>query len=115
MLRRMNEKKETVNDEAYYLLKIEELRKRNDVNAKPTLIVQEGSDEDIRVEVWSIDFVVDEVRKPTHGGCFVAKSDFQDYEGRCLMVQNVISKQGSYANDSGKASENCFAAKPVSE
>ena len=43
-------------------------------NAKPTLIVQQGSDDDVRVEVWSIESEDDEVRKPIHGRLFVEKS-----------------------------------------
>lgn len=35
MLRRMNEKKESEKDEAYYLQNIEELWKRNGSNVKP--------------------------------------------------------------------------------
>ena len=42
------------------------------MNPKPALIVHEDSDEDGRVEVWSTDSKDDDVRKPTHGGCFVA-------------------------------------------
>ncbi|XP_023748475.1 uncharacterized protein LOC111896725 [Lactuca sativa] len=50
MLRRMNEKKESEKDDAYYPQKIKVLRKRSTSNAKSMLIVQEGSDEDGRVE-----------------------------------------------------------------
>ena len=86
MSRRVNEKKEGEKDEAYYLWKIEDLKKKNVANAKPALIVQEGGDEFGSVEVWSTDSEDDEVQKPTHGGCFVAKSEASEYEGRCVMV-----------------------------
>ena len=46
--------------------------------------MQEGSDEDGHVEVWSTYSDDDEVRKPTR--CFVAKFVAQEYEGRCVMV-----------------------------
>lgn len=115
MFRRINEKKETEKDETYYLQKIEELRKRSVANAKRALIVQEGSDEDGCVEVWSTDSKEVEVSKPTHGGCFVANSDLQEYEGRCLMVQNNVLKQRGYVTNGGQASENYFDVKPVYE
>lgn len=54
MLRRQNEKKENVKDEAQYAQKIEELRKKNSPAAKPMIIVQEESDHG-RVKVWSMD------------------------------------------------------------
>ena len=77
--------------------------------------MQEGSDDDGRFEVWSTDSEDDEVRKPTHGWCFVAKSKLQGYEGKCVMVQNGALEQKGYATDGGRASRSCFAAKIVSE
>ena len=59
LLRRLNEKKEGEDDEAYHLRKLEEIKKKkkNNDNTMPTLIVQENKDEDEfgRVEVWSTD------------------------------------------------------------
>ena len=81
----------TEKDETYYLQKIEDLRKKSVANSKPALIVQEESDEYGRVEVWSTNSEDEEVRKPTHGGCFfLANSKEKEYEERCLMVQNEI-------------------------
>ena len=65
------------------------------------LIVQDGSDDDGQVDVWSTDLEDDEIRKPTHG--------------KCLMVQNGVSDQRGYATDGGEASKSCFSAKTVSE
>lgn len=77
--------------EAYYLRNIEELRKKKVSNAKSVLIAEEGSDDEGRVEIWSIDSEHDEVRKPTHRGCFVARLELPSYECRCLTVQNGAS------------------------
>ncbi|KAI3508867.1 hypothetical protein L1887_23887 [Cichorium endivia] len=100
LLRKQNEKKEQVKDEAYYAQKIEEPRKKDTSNAKPTFMVQED-DEDGAVEVWSTDLEDEELRKPTHG--------------RCLMVQTNVSEQQGYSTDGCQPSASCFAAKPVSE
>ncbi|KAI3523775.1 hypothetical protein L1887_02171 [Cichorium endivia] len=100
LLRRQNEKKEKEKDEAYYVQKIEELRKKDKSTAKPAFVVQED-DEDGMVEVWLTDSEDDEVRKPTHG--------------RCLMVQNGVSEQRGYATDGCQTFESCFAATTVSE
>ena len=43
------------------------------------LIVQEEDDEFGIIEVWSIDSEEEEVRRPTHGECFVAKDDAPGY------------------------------------
>ncbi|XP_052620892.1 uncharacterized protein LOC111877473 [Lactuca sativa] len=88
MLRKQNVKSVKENDKVYYVQKIEELRKKNASNANPALVVQEGSDDDGRVEVWSTDSEDDE---------------------------NRVSEQRGYATDSGQTSESCFAAKLVSE
>ena len=40
-------------DEAYYLQKKEDLRRKSVGNVKPAWIVQEESDDDGRTEVWS--------------------------------------------------------------
>ena len=66
-------RKGTREKEAYYVQKIEELEKKNISNVKTSLIMLEESD-DGRVEMWSTDSEDDEVRKPTHGGCFVVNS-----------------------------------------
>ena len=51
------------------------------------------------VQVWSTDSEDDEVRKPTHGKAYVAKSG--DAGGRCLMVTDVSQMRG-YNTDGGK-------------
>ena len=83
-------------------------------NAKPALIVRENEDEFGRIELWSTDSEDEEVRRPTHGECFVAKAEFPKYEGKCMMVHNDVSEQSGYSTDGGKTLDNCFATKPVS-
>ena len=54
MLKRMNGKKETEDEETYYLRKLEEIKKKKNVdNTMPALIVQESKPENEfgRVEV----------------------------------------------------------------
>lgn len=114
MLRKQNGKKENVKDEAYYAQKIEELRKKNSLAVKLVLIVEEESDEG-RVEVWSIDSKDDEVRKPTHGGCFVVKSEKESYASKCLMVHSCNSEPIEYVTGGGKTSESCFAVKTITK
>ena len=43
------------------------------------------------------------------------KDEFPKYDGKCMMVHSDISDQRGYATDCGITSDNCFAAKPVSE
>ena len=78
------------------------------------LVVQEEND-DGRVKVWSTDSEDDEIRKPTHGGYFVLKSEKEGYASKCLMVQSGNSKPKGYATDGRKASESYFAAKTIME
>lgn len=110
MMRRMNEKKEEEKNEAYYLQKIEELRKRkNAENVKPALIVQEDEDEFGQVEVWSTDSEDEKVRKPMHGECFVAKVVAKEHAGKCLVVHGEVSEQKEFVTES------YFAARTVIE
>ena len=79
------------------------------------LIMQEDGDQFGRVEVWSIDFEDEEVRRLTHRRGFVAKDDGLQFSGICLMVNNEASKLRGYATDGGRVFDICFAAKPVPE
>ena len=116
MLRRMNEKKDEEDEEAYYLIKLEEIKKKKNVDhSNPAFIMQEDDDEFGRVEVWSTDSEDEEVRRPAHGECFIMKVELLKYEGKCMMVHSDISDQRGYASDGDKTSDNCFAAKHVSE
>ena len=94
MLRKLFEKKDGEDDEAYHLRKLEEIKKKTISNSMNALIVQENivDDEFEGVEVWSTDFEDEEVRKPTHGKVFVAKEDNIEFAGRCLMVTTGVSQ-----------------------
>ncbi|KAI3510498.1 hypothetical protein L1887_17545 [Cichorium endivia] len=85
LLRKQNEKKEQVKDEEYYAKKIADLKKDDASTAKSAFMVQEDSEYGV-VEVWSTDSDDDEVRKPTHGRCFVVK-------GRQLRTQGVLHRR----------------------
>ena len=95
MLRRMNEKKEGADDEAYYMRKLEETTKKNS-NGKsmPVLIVQENVKENEfgGVEIWCTDSEDEEVRKPTHGRAVFEKEEGSEFDGKCLMVTNGVSQ-----------------------
>ena len=78
MLRKLSEKKEGEDDEAYHMRKMEEIKKKKATNnSMNALIMQENvvDDEFGGMEVWSIESEDEEVRKPMHGRAFVAKED----------------------------------------
>ncbi|KAL7591115.1 uncharacterized protein LOC111887420 [Lactuca sativa] len=100
MLRKMLEKIESEDNEAYYLRKLEEIKKKK-AAANNTM-----NDE--------------EVRKPTHGRDFVAKEDECVAEAKCLMVTAGVSQMRGYITDGGQdevkeREDRCFAAKHVGE
>ncbi|KAI3496474.1 hypothetical protein L1887_38838 [Cichorium endivia] len=99
LLRKQTEK-EQVKDEAYYAKKIADLKKEDASIIKSAFVVQEDNEYGV-VEVWSTDSDDEEVRKPTHGRCFVVKNDSSELRG--------------YSTDGFQTSASCFAAKPVSE
>ena len=75
--------------------------------------MQEDVDEFGRVEVRSTDSEDDEVRKPTHGGCFTVNYGGPEYEGSFLMVRGDVSEHRGYVTDSAQASDYCFAVRPI--
>ena len=118
MQRRLKDKKEGEDDEAYYLRKLQEIkRKKNADNTMHALIFQENEAEDEfgRVEVWSTDSEDEEVRRPSHGRSFIAKDEGLQLHGRCLMVTSEVSELRGYATDGRCGVHSCFAAKPVPE
>nr|KAJ0189254.1 hypothetical protein LSAT_V11C800435370 [Lactuca sativa] len=115
MLRKMAEKRNGEDDEAYYMRKLEEIKKKKATNISMyALIIQENADEDEfgGVEVWSTDSKDEEVRKPTHGKACVAKEVGSD--GKCLIV-TASSSTASASEEPNLTKNKCFAAKPVSE
>ena len=102
MLQRLNEKKEGEDDEAYYMQKLEQIKKKKNTNKSMNdLIMQKNDDENEfgGVEVWSTDSEDDDVRRPTHGKVFVAKEESSQFIGRCLMVTDELSQLHGYATD----------------
>ena len=76
MIRRLNEKREGEDDEAYHMRKLEEItKKKSNDKSMSVLIVQENLEENEfgGVKVWFTDSENEEVCKPTHGRAFVAK------------------------------------------
>ena len=104
MLRKLNKKKEGEDDEAYFMRKFQEIKKKktND-KSMHALIVQEdvAENEFGGVEVLSTDSEDEEVRKPTHGREFVVKSEGSEVAGRCLMVTVGVSHMRGYTTDDG--------------
>lgn len=86
----MSDKNENEDDEAYYLQKLEEIKKKKAIanNTMNALIVQENlvDDEFGGMEVWSTDSEDEEVRKPIHGMASVAKEAETEVAWKCLMV-----------------------------
>ncbi|XP_052622916.1 uncharacterized protein LOC128128126 [Lactuca sativa] len=104
MLRKLAEKRDGEDDEAYYMRKLEEIKNKKTTNS--------AKDEFGGVEVWSTDSEDEEVRKPTHGRAYVAKE--AGSAGKCLMVSAGSSTE-SADEESNLTEAKCFAAKPVSE
>lgn len=70
MLRKLVEKKDGEDDEAYQMCKLEEIKKKKSTNnSTNALIVQENMEEDEfgGVDVWSMDSEDEEVLMPMHG------------------------------------------------
>lgn len=93
-MRKQNEKKKTIKDEGYYVQKTEALRKMK-LNGKALIIGEYDSDRG-NIEYWLTDLEGEEVHKPTHGACFVAKGSNEAKGGKCFMVQGISS--GSQVN-----------------
>ncbi|XP_052621843.1 uncharacterized protein LOC128127401 [Lactuca sativa] len=117
MLKKVAERRESEDDEAYHLRKLEEIKKKK-IGAGPmnALIVQEKvvDNEFGGVEVWSTDSEDEEVRRPTHGKAFVARKEDENVTRRCLMVTAGVSTE-SEPEEPNLHEDKCFAAKPVSE
>ena len=117
MLRKLAEKKDGEDDEAYYLRKLDEIKKKKTTNSSmDSLIVQENLDDDEfgGVEVWSTDSEDEEVRKPSHGRAYVAREGVSSSARKCLMVSEETPTEGEDKEPNLKR-DKCFAAKPVSE
>ena len=118
MLRKLAEKRDGEDDEAYYKRKLEEIKNKKTTNGQKgmmnALIMQEKADEDEfgGVEVWLTDSEDEEVRKPTHGRAYVAKE--AGSVGKCSMVSAGSSTE-SADEKPNLAKNKCFTTKPVSE
>ncbi|KAI3496719.1 hypothetical protein L1887_39092 [Cichorium endivia] len=98
MLKKANEKKERVKDEAYYTKKLEEVRAKTQ-----SLSLIAPNNGDGTYQIWSSGSDDDEIRKPTHGAMFAAhtghgiwsdgESSDEEMEskitGVCLMAQGT--------------------------
>ncbi|KAL7609531.1 hypothetical protein Lser_V15G12916 [Lactuca serriola] len=120
VLKKMAKKDEEKYEEASLLKRLEEI-KRKKAATNPSmnaLVVQDSVDDDEfgGVQVWATDSEDDEVRRPTHGKAYVAKSG--DAGGRCLMVTDISQMRGYNTDGGNKADKGredvCFIAKPLS-
>lgn len=122
MLRKLTEKKDGEDDEAYRSCKLEEIKKKKTSKHTINALIMKGNiadDEFGGVEVWSTDSEDEKVRKPTHGRAFVAKEGNYESSGRCMMVTARVSQMRGYITEcKGEEAmdrEECFAAKPMGE
>ena len=88
MLRKKDEKKSKVKDEAYYAEKLEEVRAK----AKGLSLVAKGEmddDESGTYQIWSSGSDDEEMRHPTHGAMFASFEEINkeevsyDHQGTC--------------------------------
>jgi hypothetical protein len=104
MLRIQHEKNKEENekekDEAYYVGKLEEIRKKNTPSGSSAFVVMEDNEDETK-QVWSTDSEDEEVRRPLHG--------------RCFMVSSVPTASREEKSEEGNSSDRCFATKTVSE
>lgn len=110
MLRRLNEKKEGEDDEAYHMRNLKEIKKEKkaDNSMFALIVLQKAAENEFGgVEIWSTDSGDDKVRRPTHDREFVAKEKSSHFGGRCLVVTNESSQtQGSTTEgESGAVSQ----------
>ena len=89
MLRKKEEKKEKVKDEAYYSEKIEELHAKT----KGVSLVAKGESDDEEsgtYQIWSSGSDDEEMRHPTHGAMFTSFEDCEeDISGRCFVSKST--------------------------
>ncbi|KAL7592770.1 hypothetical protein Lser_V15G32250 [Lactuca serriola] len=89
MLRKKEEKKEKVKDEAYYSEKIEELRAKT----KGVSLVAKGEtaeEESGTYQIWSFGSDDEEMRHPTHGAMFASFEDCEEnISGRCFVSKST--------------------------
>lgn len=66
--------------------KIKDLHKVN-IHGKSLIVKNDESDSN-NIEVWSTDTEDEEVRKPTHGACFVSNMYTSEKGGKCFICHN---------------------------
>lgn len=113
MLRKMSEKKDDEDDQAYHMWKLEEIKKKKASNVSMNvLIVQEHviDDEFVGVQVWSTDSKDEEVCRSSHGRDYVAREGVTESVGRCLMVTTERKHEEAKLKE-----EKSFVAKPMSK
>ncbi|XP_052621713.1 uncharacterized protein LOC128127298 [Lactuca sativa] len=117
MLKKLAERRESEDDEAYHMRKLEDIKKKkNSAGPMNALIIQEKviDDEFGGVEVWSTDSEDEKVRRPTHDSAFVTRQEDEKVTGRCLMVTDGVTTESEH-EEPNLHEEKCFAAKPISE
>ena len=90
MLRKREEKKERVKDEAYYVERIEEVRERT---KGMSLVAKISGDGDGTYQIWSSRSDEEEVRNPTHGTMYARYEDEsldeEKLNGKCFVSTGV--------------------------
>lgn len=99
MLRNKSEKKEKMKDEAYYVKKIEDLRKMNVIRKAP--IVEEEDSDARNIYVWSTNSQDEEVRRPSHDALFASNVSTASKDRKCLIVKSSNFDGLSYNSEDG--------------
>ncbi|XP_052621484.1 uncharacterized protein LOC128127138 [Lactuca sativa] len=89
MLRKKEEKKEKIKDEAYYSEKIEEIRAKT----KGVSLVAKGETDDEKsgtYQIWSSGSDDEEMRHPTHGAMLASFENCEEeISGRCFVSKST--------------------------
>ena len=86
MLRKKEEKKAKVKDEAYYAKRLEEV---HDQTKNHSLMDKGGDDSDTNYQIWSSGYDDEEIRHPTHGVLF-EKYEEGGFGEKSLFGKDVI-------------------------
>ena len=92
---KIEREKEGEDDEATYLRKLEEIKKKKSAdNSMHALIMQENKDDDEfgSVEVWSTDSEDGEVCMPNYCRSFFVKAEDSHLGAKCFMVTDDASQ-----------------------
>lgn len=111
ILRKKNENRDKEKYEAFYVTKIKDLQKIK--LGEKALTMEDDNNNNGYVDVWLTDFVDKEVRKQTHGACFIVNKFEEGSGGKFFMLNIVSSGSHRYYYDEGEKYDVCLSTKSI--